>query len=198
MKRMTSAAVNQHHFAECSEAVAHHESRGCSSLQREMGIKSTIFKAASVGSICVADEGARSRWISFHVQTKDCLLTGFVTTDGSEQKPPAQHLHYLYCVAFELLSETGESIPSAAQKHTYFIAISLSGNIFSNHFPTWFFRDGKIPYPMKWNDLENSISPKMPWWGFLSTSIADTVFIYFSGSLVPKSKPKITQSLCES
>lgn len=68
-------------------------------------------------------------------KTEDCLVTGFVTTGGSEQSPPAQHSHYLDRAAFALLSERGEFIPSAAQKHTYFIGISLSGNIFSNHFP---------------------------------------------------------------
>lgn len=56
------------------------------------------------------------------------------------------------------------------------MAISLSRNIFSNHFPnvTCWRQEGAIPKEIK-NNLESSISAKTPWRGFLSTFIADTV-----------------------
>jgi len=69
---------------------------------------------------------------------KDSLIPGFVTAGGSEQSPPAPRLRSLYCAAFVSPSEKGEFIPTTAQKHTYFIAVSLSGNIFSNHLPMRF------------------------------------------------------------
>lgn len=103
------------------------------------------------------------------------VATGFAATGGSEQPSPAQHLH-LYSVAFVLLSERGEIIPSAAWKHTYFIAISLSGNIFSNHFPTW--RAIEIGRNRnQWHRKEvpeKSFPAMMTKWGFVCTSTACT------------------------
>lgn len=98
--------------------------------------KKQILWPVSVLAVVKMKESVQDEYISsWNRKPKDCRVPGFVATGGSEQNPPAQHLQHLHCVAFVLLSERGEFIPSAAQNHTYFIAISLSGNIFSNHFP---------------------------------------------------------------
>lgn len=147
---MTSSAINQQNFTEFSGATAPRREQWvqftAKGVRNEQPTLWQQLRAVSARALLPMKESRQDE--TLHKEHKEPWMAP--SRACYHQVGQSKTLLRSSCTTYTaLLSGRGEFIPSAAQNHTYFIASSLSGNIFSNHFPMWFVRDWKVP--KQWN-----------------------------------------------